>query len=342
MELRAFLLRRVLHMVFVVVGISMVIFVIARVVPGDPARMALGEDAPVEVVQRLREQMHLDEPIYKQYYYWFTGVLRGDLGRSLMTNQPVLTDIKETLPATVELAMVAGLIIIVFSVLLGAVAAWYRDSVVDSVIRLMAYFGVAVPAFVIATIFVMVFGYFWHVLPVLGRISSGVVAPARLTGLLLVDSAVACNWAAFYDAFLHLLLPAVSVAMASTFQAARITRSSMVDNMQKDFIAAERGYGIPEHRIALRFLLKPSLIPTVSVLGLSLANIIQTSFLVEVIFNWPGISRYGMQSMLSKDLNAISGVIVIAGLGFALANLVVDLIVANLDPRIRLGGVRGT
>ncbi|HHV78314.1 MAG TPA: ABC transporter permease [Firmicutes bacterium] len=341
MDLRSFLLRRVFHSIFVVVGISIVIFCIARLVPGDPARMALGEEAPDEVVERLRQEMHLDKPIYEQYYYWLTGVLRGDFGRSLVTHQPVLQDIKETLPATMEIALVAGVIMVVLSIILGSIAAWYRDTVIDGIIRVMAYFGVAIPGFVVATVFILVFGYYWHVLPVLGRLSSNISVPPRVTGLLLVDSLIAGNMVAFKDALLHLLLPASSVAMASTFQAARITRSSMVDNMQRDFVAAERGYGIPERRIALRYLLKPSLIPTVSVLGLSLANIIETSFLVELIFNWPGISRYGMQAILSKDLNAISGVVVIAGLGFAVANVIVDLVVANLDPRIRLGGVKG-
>jgi len=339
MNLGQFLMRRVLHSLFVVVGISVVIFVIARVVPGDPARMALGEHASQEVVDKLRHDMHLDRPIYEQYYYWLRGVVHGDFGYSLVSNRPVLDDIVDTLPATLEIALVAGSIMIVFSLIFGSLAASYRDTWVDGVIRVVAYFCVAIPGFVVATVFVMVFGYFWHVLPAIGRIA--VAPPPRITGLLVIDSLLTGNLTAFRDALRHLILPSVAVSLASTFQAARITRSSMVDNMNKDFLAAERGYGIPERRIALKYLLKPSLIPTVSVLGLSLANIIQTGFLVELIFNWPGIARYGLQSMLNKDLNAISGVIVIAGLGFAVANVIVDLIVANLDPRIRLGGVKG-
>jgi len=187
---------------------------------------------------------------------------------------------------------------------------------------------------------VMIFGFFWHVLPAIGRIGID-TPPPTVTGFLLADSLIAGNFAAFRDAFKHLILPSVAVSLASTFQAARITRSSMVDNMGKDYLAAERGFGIPERKIALKYLLKPSVIPTVSVLGLSLANIIQTAFLVELIFNWPGIARYGLQAMLNKDLNAISGVIVITGLAFAITNIIVDLIVAKLDPRIRLSGTRG-
>lgn len=341
MNMGKFLLRRALHSVFVVLGISIIIFIIARVVPGDPARMALGENAPQEVVDKLRHDMHLDKPIYEQYYFWISGVMKGDFGYSLVSNRPIVLDIKETLPATLEIAFFAGVLMIVFSILLGSLAAWYRDTWIDGTVRVLSYICVAIPGFVVATLFVMIFGFFWHILPVIGRIEIAPIPPT-ITGFLLIDSLLAGNYLAFGDALKHLLLPSISVALASTFQAARITRSSMVDNMSKDYLAAERGYGIPERKIAFRYLLKPSVIPTVSVLGLSLANIIQTAFLVELIFNWPGIARYGLQAMLNKDLNAISGVIVVTGLTFAIVNIIVDLIVAKLDPRIRLSGSRGT
>lgn len=335
-----FLLRRVFHSLFVVLGISVVIFVIARVVPGDPARMSLGENAPAEVVDALRKEMHLDRPIYEQYAFWISGVARGDFGKSLVSNRPVLADIKETLPATLEIALFSGLFMIIFSVGLGSLSAWYRDSLLDGVIRVLSYIFVAIPGFIVATLFVLVFGYFWHIFPVIGRLGSSAPPPA-ITGFFLFDSLVTGNFKTFGDALSHIFLPAISVSLASTFQAARITRNSMVDNMGKDYLAAERGYGIPERKLAFKYLLKPSVIPTVSVLGLSMANIIQSAFLVELIFNWPGIARYGLQAMLNKDLNAISAVIVVTGLVFAVVNVVVDLIVANIDPRIRLGGVKG-
>jgi len=340
MNMGQFLLRRIFHSLFVVIGISMVIFVVARVVPGDPARMSLGENAPIEVVEALRKEMHLDRPIYIQHVYWFGGVLRGDFGKSLVSNRPVLDDIRETLPATLEIALFSGMLMVFFSIALGSLSAWYRDSLLDGVIRVLSYIFVAIPAFIVATLFVLVFGYFWHVFPVIGRIGSADV-PSSITGLFLVDSLLTGNFKAFGDALSHIILPGISVSLASTFQAARITRNSMVENMGKDYLAAERGYGIPESRLAFRFLLKPSIIPTVSVLGLSMANVIQSAFLVELIFNWPGIARYGLQAMLNKDLNAISGVIVVTGLVFAIVNIIVDLINANLDPRIRLSGLKG-
>ncbi|MGB9896942.1 ABC transporter permease [Thermanaerothrix sp.] len=342
MRLGNFLFRRLLLSIFVIFGLSIVIFVIARVVPGDPARLALGPRAPADVVQRLREEMYLDKPLPVQYYYWIKGVFSGDFGRSLVTKRPVLEDIKEYLPATMELAIFAGILMVIFAILLGVLAARFRDTWIDGLIRILSYFGVAIPAFVVAVIFMMVFGYFWPVLPALGRLSQGISPPQTITGMLTLDSLIQGNFVVFWDSLKHLVLPAVALSLGGLFQEARITRSSMVDNMHKDFLAAERGYGIPERVIMFKYLLKPSLIPTASVMGLDFASLLGNAFLVEMIFNWPGISRYGISAMLHKDLNAISAVIIIFGAVFVVVNIIVDIIVALLDPRIRLSTARGT
>lgn len=342
MKLGSFLLRRLLLSILVIIGLSIVIFIIARVVPGDPARMALGPRAPEDVVQRLRQEMYLDKPLPEQYFYWIKGVFSGDFGRSLVTKRPVLEDIKEYLPATMELAIFAGILMAVFAILLGTLAARFRDTWVDSLIRILSYFGVAIPAFVAAIIFMLLFGYLWPVLPALGRISPGISPPVTITGMLSLDSLIQGNFGAFWDSLKHLLLPAVALSLGGLFQEARITRSSMVDNMHKDFLSAERGYGIPERVVMFKYLLKPSLIPTVSVMGLDFASLLGNAFLVEMIFNWPGISRYGISAMLHKDLNAISAVIIVFGAVFVIVNIFVDIIVALLDPRIRLSTARGT
>ena len=342
MKLGSFLLKRLLLSIFVIFGLSIVIFIIARVVPGDPARMALGPRAPKEVVQRLRQEMYLDKPLPEQYFYWIREVLSGDFGRSLVTKRAVSEDIKEYLPATMELAIFAGILMAIFAVLLGTLAARYKDTWVDSLIRTLSYFGVAIPAFVAAVIFMLLFGYYWPILPVLGRLSPGISYPTRITGLLTLDSLIQGNFVAFWDAFKHLILPSVALSLGRIFQEARITRSSMVDNMRKDFLSAERGYGIPERVIMFKYLLKPSLIPTVSMMGLDFASLFANAFLVERIFNWPGISRYGISAMMSKDLSAISAVIIVFGAIFVVANIIVDIIVAFLDPRVRFGTSRGT
>lgn len=338
MNLRTYLAKRLLLSIFVLIGLSIVIFIIARIVPGDPARMALGPAAPQFAVDALRQEMHLDKPLPVQYYYWIKGVAVGDLGRSLTTKRDVLEDIKEFLPATIELIIVSALFMVIFSIIFGTLAARYRNTWVDGIVRIMAYTGVAVPSFVLAVIFVLFFGYIWPVIPALGRLSSGVQAPPVVTGLITVDSLIAGEFAVFWDALKHLLLPALALAMGPLFQEARIIRSAMTGNMGKDYIAVARGYGIPNHIIVNKYLLKPSLIPAVSVMGLDIAALMGNAFLVEVIFNWPGISRYGMETMLRKDLNSISAVILIIGLLFVTVNIIVDFIVAYLDPRIRLGG----
>ena len=341
MKFGSFLLKRLLLSIFVIFGLSIVIFIIARVVPGDPARMALGPRAPEEVVQRLRQEMYLGKPLPEQYFYWIRGVLSGDFGRSLVTKRAVLEDIKEYLPATMELSIFAGILIVIFSILLGTLAAQYKDTWVDNLIRTLSYFGVAIPAFVAAILFMLLFGYYWPILPVLGRLSPGIHI-TRITGLLTLDSLIQGNFVAFWDALKHLILPSVALSLGRTFQEARITRSSMVENMHKDFLSSERGYGIPERVIMFKYLLKPSLIPTVSVMGLDYASIFANAFLVEMIFNWPGISRYGINAMLSKDLSVISAVVIVCGTIFLVVNITVDIIVAFLDPRIRLSTSRGT
>lgn len=336
MKFSSFLFKRLFHSIFVIFGLSIVIFIIARVVPGDPARMALGPRAPVEVVQRLRQEMYLDKPLPEQYFYWIRGVLSGDFGRSLVTKRAVSEDIKEYLPATLELAIFAGILMVIFGILLGTLAARYKDTWVDSLIRILSYFGVAIPAFVVAIIFMLLFGYYWPILPVLGRLSPGISYPTRITGLLTLDSLTQRNFVAFWDAFKHLILPSVALSLAHIFQDARINRSAIVDNMRKDFLSAERGYGIPERVIMFKYLLKPSLVASVSMMGMEIANIFANAFLVEMIFNWPGLSRYGISAMMSKDLMAISSVFVVFGAIFMVMNIIVDIILAFLDPRARL------
>jgi peptide/nickel transport system permease protein len=341
MKFGSFLLKRLLLSIFVIFGLSIVIFIIARVVPGDPARMTLGPRAPEEVVQRLRQEMYLDKPLPEQYFYWIRGVLSGDFGRSLITYRMVSGDIKEYLPATMELAIFAGILMVIFAVFLGTLAARYKDTWVDNLIRTLSYFGIAIPAFVVAIFFMLLFGYYWPILPVLGRLSPGISYPTKITGLLTLDSLIQGNFVVFWDALKHLILPSVALSLAHLFQEARITRSSMVENMRKDFLSAERGYGIPERVIMFKYLLKPSLIPTVSMMGLDFAALFANAFLVEMIFNWPGISRYGIEAMMSKDLSVISAVIIVFGVVFVVVNIIVDIIVAFLDPRARLSTSRG-
>jgi peptide/nickel transport system permease protein len=335
-----FLIRRIIYSVFVLLGLSIVIFTIARIMPGDPARMAVGENAPQWVVDRLREQMHLNDPLPVQYFYWLRDAVHGDFGLSLVTQRPVTSDIREFFPASLELVLLSGLLLAVGGIGLGVISARYKDTWIDNVVRLFSYAGIVTPSFVIAIFLVLIFGWWLNWFPIIGRLDEQTVAPPLVTGLMTVDALLAGQFGTFLDALRHLILPALALAVGSIAQEARITRSTMADNMSKDYIAAERALGIPEGTVTGRFLLKPSLIPTVSILGLDIASMFSIAFLVELIFNWPGIARYGLQSMLHKDLNAISAVILVLGAVFVLVNIAVDLIVAWLDPRIRLSAAR--
>ncbi|MGQ9501469.1 MAG: ABC transporter permease [Anaerolineae bacterium] len=340
MRLVTFILKRALHSVFVLLGLSVVIFSISRILPGDPARMAVGARAPQWVVDNLRAQMHLDEPLYIQYGYWLVDALQGKFGISLVTRREVAEDIKEFFPATLELALFAGILMGGFGILLGTISARHKDRWIDNVVRVLSYLGVVTPAFVFAIIFMLVFGYWLKWLPTIGRLGEGLARPPVVTGLMTVDALLAGDPVVFWDALKHLILPAIALAMGGLAQEARITRATMSDNLTKDYIAAERALGIPEQVIMGKYLLKPSLIPTVSILGLDFAGTLSSAFLVELIFNWPGISRYGINAMLRKDLNAIAAVILVLGVVFIVVNIIVDVVVAHLDPRIRLSAER--
>lgn len=340
MPMLTFVARRAVHSVFVLLGLSIVIFVISRVVPGDPARMTVGYRASEEVVQNMREYMHLNEPPLVQYGYWLRDALQGNFGRSLVTRRNVNEDIRQFFPATFELALFAGIIMALGGITLGTVSAHNKDRWVDNLVRVVAYLGVVTPAFVFGIIFLLVFGMWLKWLPTLGRLSDHLTAPPVVSGLMTVDTLLAGDLKAFGDAVKHLLMPGVALAMAGLAQSARLTRATMSDNLVKDYVAAERALGIPERAIMWRFLLKPSLIPTVSILGLDFAAIIGNAFLLELIFHWPGISRYGVKAMLHKDLNSTAAVVLTLGLVFVVVNICVDLIIGALDPRIRLAAQR--
>ncbi len=336
-----FIVKRLVYSVFVLVGLSILIFVIARVMPGHPARMALGARAPEWAVERLREEMHLNEPLYVQYYYWAKGALHGDFGMSLVTRRSVANDIKEFLPASLELALYAGIFMGIIGITLGTISGWYSNTWIDNLVRVISYIGIVTPSFVFAIFFVLIFSYVLEIFPTMGRIAPDLIPPPRITGMITLDALITGNFAIFLDALKHLFLPAISLAMGPLAQEARITRSSITDNVKKDYIAAERSCGIPERTIMFKYLLKPSLIPTISIYGLDFASLLGNAFLIELIFNWPGLSRYGMNAMLRKDLNAMTAIILVFGLVFVIVNIIVDIIVEYLDPRIRLGVERG-
>ncbi|WP_309085617.1 ABC transporter permease [Chelativorans sp.] len=328
-------LKRLGISLIVLIGVSMLIFAIARVIPGDPARIALGPNATPEQVETLRQRLHLDEPLPVQYGYFLADLARGDLGISLYTNRPVTADIAQFLPATLELILVAGAMMILIGLPLGILSARYRNTWIDGTVRVVSILGVSAPSFVWAVILMLLFAYFLPLFPIAGRIADSYSIPA-VTGFLLVDTLIAGNLAAFGNALSHIVLPAFALALSGIGQAARLTRSNMVETYDRPYIEMARSYGFPERRIARRYAFKPSLIPSLTIIGLDFAAMLGNAFLVEAVFAWPGLSRYGVAVILRKDLNAIVGTVLIISALFLIVNIIVDLLIALINPRIRL------
>ena len=329
-----YILHRLLWSVFVLFGLSILIFCIARVIPGDAATMALGTRATEEAKELYREQNHLNAPIPVQYVYWLKSAVQGDFGQSTQTRRAVSSDVAEFLPATLELILFAAILEIVGGLLLGVLCARYAGSWFDNLIRVVSYVGISVPAFVWAILFMLTFSFLIPILPTIGRISAGITVPS-VTGFLLIDSLIAGNFQAFGDVLKHLIMPGTALALAGIAQSARITRGSMLENVEKDYVGSEIASGMPLRRVYARYILRPAASPTVAIIALDIAAMLGNAFLVEVIYSYPGISKYGINAILNKDLNAIVAVVLVIGVTFLIVNILVDIISSILDPRIR-------
>ncbi len=334
------LIHRLIASLVVLVGVSMLIFAIARVIPGDPARIALGPNATEAQVQALQRERHLDAPIPIQYWFYVRDLLHGNLGNSLYSNRPVRVDIAQYLPATLELVVTAGLMIVLIGIPLGVVSARYRGHWGDHFGRVGAIAAVSTPAFVWGVILQLVFAYLWPLFPIEGRLAASLTPPPLATGFLTIDAVLAGDGAVLLSALHHLVLPALALAMAAIGQTARLTRASMVETYQKPYIEMARAYGFRESHIANRYAFRPALVPVLTVLGLDLAALLGNAFLVESVFGWPGLSRYGVEVILHKDLDAIVGTVLIIASAFLIANIAVDLLVTLVNPRLRFIGNR--
>lgn len=343
MKYHEYLIRRFVGMVVSLIGLSIIIFLVSRIIPGNPARMALGPTATDEQVEEFARELGLHQPVPVQYIDYVQGVLVGDFGMSLQTRNPVLADILYYLPATLELITVAMAFTVIFGIALGVIAASNKDGAVDNATRLIAFVGVSIPGFFIGILLQLVFGYMLQWFPITGRLSRGYQEEvSRETGFMLIDTLLNGHWAAHIDVWMHLLLPALALSMAGVGQIMRITRSSMIDVQRKEFIEAERGLGLPRWLIVYKYTLKNAFIPTLTILGLLYASLLGNAFLIELVFNFPGLASYGVEAVLANDFNAVVGVTLTIGVAFVTVNLVIDLLLGRIDPRIRLAMEEGT
>jgi len=331
-----FLTKRLTYMIAVLIGLSMLIFLLARVLPGDPARLTLGPDATEEQVQQLRHKLGLDQPIYMQYYMFIKGLLRGRLGMSLITKRDVSTELLQRFPATFELVAVAMTIAVLGGIPLGIISAVHKDRLIDQFSRLFAFAGVSLPRFWIGIMFQIVFAYSLGLLPLAGRIGIGSEPPTHITGLYLIDSLINLNFKAFTDSSIHIVLPAITLSLSPLAQTTRLIRASMIEQLNKDYTIVSRIIGIPENLNTYKYMLRNAFTSSLTVIGLTFGWMLGNAFIVEQVFAWPGMARYGVNSVLRNDFNAIVGVVLVIGLGYLLINFLVDLLYGYLDPRIRL------
>ena len=326
--------KQIIHMLITLIGISMLIFVLSRVIPGDPVRLALGPEASEEQVENMRQTLGFDKPLIIQYFNLITDIFRGKMGMSTNSRRDVSKDLPEYFPATLELVIVAMFIAILGGVSLGVNAALNKDGLVDNINRIFAFGIISFPQFWTGIMLQLLFSWILGVLPFSGRLSG--TPPSHITGLYLIDSLLTGNFQAFADSLKHIILPAITLSLSLNAQITRLIRANMIEEMTKDYIKVMSILGMPKTLVVYKYMLKNALTSTLTVIGLSFGFMIGNCFVVEVVFAWPGLAAYGLNAMLSTDFNGMIGVTVIVGLGVLIANFAVDLIYTYLDPRIRL------
>ena len=337
MRFLGFLLRRVVGIAAVMIGVSVITFAISHVIPADPVAAALGDHATDAQIAQFRAEYRLDRPLPEQYVIYATGILHGDLGKSIRTRRSVADDLADSFPATLELSFAALLISIVLGVPAGVWSAVSRGRLPDYVVRVLSLAGGSLPVFWLGLIVIGLFYYQLGWFPGGGRLDTFVPPPPTHTGLYVLDSIIARDFEALRSSLVHLVLPALTLGYFSTAVIARMTRSSMLEVLGQDYMRTARAKGLRERVIVLRHALRNAMIPTVTIIGLTFGSLLSGAVLTETIFSWPGLGRYATASAVSLDFPAVLGVTLLAAIVYPLANLVVDIAYYWLDPRIQHG-----
>jgi peptide/nickel transport system permease protein len=315
---------------------TLVIFLIANTVPGDPVLAQLGDVAASnkEFVAEWRAKFGLDLPLWHRYLIFLYGLLHGDLGLSIASQRPVMDDIVQFAPATLELATIGFVLALLVGIPLGIVAAVWRDTWVDHIARVVSLIGVSSPTFWLAFIMLAVFYGGLEIAPGPGQLDPIALAPDRITGLLLIDTVIAGDWSTFRDAAAHLVLPSIVLAAATLGLITRTTRASMLESIQQDYVRVARAKGLKKSTIILGHVFPNALIPVVTLGGLAYANLLSGAVMTETIFSWPGLGLYTFRSAAALDFPAIMGITLVVALVYLLINLMIDISYAFLDPRV--------
>lgn len=332
------IIRRLFQLVLIVAGVSVVVFFMLRMIPGDPAQLLLGELASPEELESLREQLGLNRSLLVQYWIFVKNMLVGDFGNSIRTGAPVIQEIIPRMVATIELSVVGMFIATVFGILAGVLSAVYKNTIIDYASMLSALVGVSIPVFWLGLMMIYVFAVHFQLLPMMGRMDLAVDLDP-ITGFVLLDALLHLDIAAFKDGVLHLIMPAITLSTIPMAIIARITRSSMLEVLNQDYIRTARAKGMDERVVIMRHALGNAFLPIVTVLGINMGLLLGGAVLTETIFSWPGLGRFVVDSLMGRDYNAVQACILMFAVLMALINLTVDLLYAFLDPRIRVDEV---
>lgn len=337
MEQLKFIGKRLVYLVVMLFGVATLVFILTKMIPGDPTVANLSQRAlnDPEIVAAYRAKYGLDQPLPVQYILYMKNLLQFDLGTSMRTNKPVLSELARCYPATIELALFAIVIAAILGVLFGIISAIRRNSILDQTVRAISVTGVSIPSFWFALLVLYFFYYKLKLLPGPGRLSNAFTAPATVTGMYVIDSLLEGNIPKALDAVSHLILPGTVLAAFTMGLITRTARSNLLDVMSTDYIRTAMAKGLSRPGLIIRHALGNALIPVLTVIGLGLGNLLGGMVLVETIFNWPGVGQFAYESVLSVDFPSIIGVALLIALNYMVINTVVDILYGIIDPRVR-------
>jgi len=329
-----FLLRRIVGLFFVMLGVSVITFFLAQVVPVDPALVALGQNAREDQINAYRHEMGLDRPVVVQYFSYVSHLVQGDLGKSIRTRRAVALDLIDFLPATMELSIAALAVSILLGIPLGIIAALRRNGLTDALARIIALVGGSMPIFYVGLLLLGLFYRQLRWLPGPGRLDSTLHAPTWITGLYTVDSLLTGNWPVFKNSVYHLILPGLTLGIFSTAVLLRMTRSAVLEVLQQDYVRTAHAKGLRRIVVIWQHVLKNAMTPVLTTIGITFGSLLSGAVLTETIFNWPGLGRYATTSVTSLDFPAVMGVTLVAAIIYPLVNMLVDIGYHLLDPRV--------
>ena len=329
----AYIVRRILILIPTLFGVSIIVFLMLRLTPGDPAELLLGERATEEALEEIRQHLGLKEPLYLQYGMFIKRLMKGDLGETIWTRQKVWIEVKQRFPATIELSLVALMISCFLGVVLGIISATKQYSIFDYLSMLGALIGVSMPIFWLGLVFMLLFSITLGWLPLSGRLSVDVEIQV-ITNFYILDAILTGNWTAFKDAVWHIIMPAFTLSTIPTAIVARMTRSAMLEVLRQDYIKTAKAKGLSQFIVTFKHALRNALIPVVTTIGLQFGVMLGGAILTETIFAWPGVGKWMFDAVMQRDYMVIQGGTLFIATLFVVINLVVDCLYAIINPRI--------